>query len=82
MADNCKELEQAKNNILEKEEVVLKLEENLAKCQADLAERENKLNDVLQMEVQYNFIILKYNLFYKYSMFNHHNSLNLVQIVG
>ncbi|XP_078175227.1 nuclear pore anchor isoform X2 [Carex rostrata] len=50
LADNCKELEQAKNHILEKEEVVLKLEENLAKCQADLAERENKLKDVLQME--------------------------------
>lgn len=81
MADNCKELEQAKNHILEKEEVVLKLEENLAKCQADLADRENKLNDVHQMEVQYNFIILKYILFYKYSMFNH-NSLNLVQYVG
>ncbi|KAF3329142.1 nuclear-pore anchor isoform X2 [Carex littledalei] len=51
LADHCKELEQAKNHILEKEEVVLKLEENLAKCQADLAERETKLNDVLQVEV-------------------------------
>ncbi|KAJ4756884.1 Nuclear-pore anchor [Rhynchospora pubera] len=48
--DNYKELEQAKNQILEKEQVVLKLEENLAKCQADLAVRENKLNEVLQVE--------------------------------
>ncbi|KAJ3700618.1 hypothetical protein LUZ61_004323 [Rhynchospora tenuis] len=48
--NNYKELEQAKNQILEKEQLVLKLEENLAKCQADLAVRENKLNEVLQAE--------------------------------
>jgi multidrug resistance efflux pump len=55
LAEHSKELEQAKNHILEKEKVVLKLEENLSKCQADLAERENKLNDFLQVEVRYNF---------------------------
>jgi multidrug resistance efflux pump len=55
LTDHTKELEQAKNHILEKEEVVLKLEENLSKYQTDLAERENKLNDFLQVEVQCNF---------------------------
>lgn len=55
LTDHSKELEQAKNHILEKEEVVLKLQEHLSKCQADLAEHENKLNDLLQVEVHYNF---------------------------
>lgn len=45
------ELELSKNLVSEKQELISKLEENLARCQSELAERENKLNDAFQVEV-------------------------------
>ncbi|XP_020091201.1 nuclear-pore anchor isoform X3 [Ananas comosus] len=44
------ELELTKNLVSEKQELISKLEENLARCQSELAERENKLNDAFQVE--------------------------------
>ncbi|XP_073010170.1 nuclear-pore anchor isoform X2 [Typha latifolia] len=44
------ELEQAKNLVSEKQEIISNLEQNLARNQVELAEREHKLNAALQVE--------------------------------